>query len=112
MYNLTQGYSNVTGNQLGIFEDVGEVFAQSTLNLFFKGFAQNIPKGTKPTIAGIDGGQKLYPATPDEAGYSETDLDLESAFPLIYPQGIVLYQVDDKNYEEDCKFSQSILNGC
>jgi tripeptidyl-peptidase-1 len=99
MYNITPSTTNVTGNQLGIFEDIGETFAQSTLNYFFKGFAQYVPTGTKPVIAGIDGGEKLYPVTPTEAGFSETDLDLEAAIPLIYPQGVILFQTDDKNYE-------------
>lgn len=39
MYNLTIGTTNVTGNQLGIFEDLDETFAQSTLKLFWKTFS-------------------------------------------------------------------------
>lgn len=99
MYNITQGTTAVAGNELGLYEGDDQTFAQSTLNLFFKGFAPYIPKGTKPTISGIDGGDEVYPVNATEAGYSETDLDLESAYSLIYPQGIIIFQTDDKHYE-------------
>jgi len=110
MYNISLGTTNVTGNELGIYEGDDQTFAQSTLNLFYKKFATYVPKGTKPVIAGIDGGGALYPVTPTEAGYSETDLDLEAAIPLIYPQGVILFQTDDKHYETNGTYAGFLNN--
>jgi len=107
MYNVSLGTTNVTGNELGIYEGDDQTFAQSTLNLFYKKFATYVPKGTKPVIAGIDGGGALYPVTPTEAGYSETDVDLEAAIPIVYPQGVTLFQTDDKHYETNGAHTQA-----
>lgn len=38
MYNITQGYSSTKGNELGIFEGVGDVYSQEDLDLFFSTF--------------------------------------------------------------------------
>lgn len=35
MYNFTKGTTAAAGNQLGIFEDLGDVYSQEDLNLFF-----------------------------------------------------------------------------
>jgi tripeptidyl-peptidase-1 len=35
MYNISEGHSATEGNELGIFEDIGDVYAQEDLNLFF-----------------------------------------------------------------------------
>lgn len=38
MYNITQGHSATKGNELGIFEGVGDVYSQEDLDLFFSTF--------------------------------------------------------------------------
>lgn len=40
LYNVTAGTKAAAGNQLGIFEDLGDVYSQTDLNLFFASFAQ------------------------------------------------------------------------
>lgn len=35
MYNISQGTSATPGNQMGIFEDIGDVYSQEDLNEFF-----------------------------------------------------------------------------
>jgi tripeptidyl-peptidase-1 len=38
MYNITAGHSATKGNELGIFEDLGDVYAQEDLDSFFSTF--------------------------------------------------------------------------
>ncbi len=40
LYNVTAPNKAAAGNQLGIFEDLGDVYSQTDLNLFFASFAQ------------------------------------------------------------------------
>lgn len=39
MYNITAGTTAFAGNQLGIFEDLDDIYSQTDLNDFFKTFA-------------------------------------------------------------------------
>ena len=82
------------GNEIGIFED-GDFYAQEDLDLFFANFTPNIPQGTHPTLDSIDGG--VAPVPVEEAG-GESALDFELVYPLLYPQNVTLFQVDDINY--------------
>lgn len=43
MYNITKGTTATKGNELGIFEDLGDVYSQDDLNLFFANFARFDP---------------------------------------------------------------------
>jgi hypothetical protein len=43
MYNITSGTTATKGNELGIFEGVGDVYAQEDLNLFFSTLARYVP---------------------------------------------------------------------
>ncbi|KAE8375728.1 Aorsin [Aspergillus bertholletiae] len=81
-------------NSLGIFEE-GDYYAQEDLDLFFKAFARNIPQGTHPIPAFIDGGEAPVPT---EGAGGESDLDFELAYPIVHPQSITLYQTDDENW--------------
>lgn len=40
MYNITDGTKSTKGNELGIFEGIGDVYAQEDLDLFFTSFAR------------------------------------------------------------------------
>jgi tripeptidyl-peptidase-1 len=40
LYNITQATSAQAGNELGIFEDLGDVYSQTDLNEFFLTLAQ------------------------------------------------------------------------
>ena len=89
----------VKGNAIGIFESEAEYYAQKDLNLFFKNFTKYIPKGTHPKLAAIDGGHGRTKNISNAGG--EVDLDLQLAYPIVYPQSITLYDVDDKLYQQE-----------
>lgn len=40
MYNITEGKKSTKGNELGIFESIGDVYSQEDLDLFFQSFAR------------------------------------------------------------------------
>ncbi|KAK6440381.1 hypothetical protein LTR95_003388 [Oleoguttula sp. CCFEE 5521] len=78
---------------MGLFEE-GDYYAQSDLNKFFAQYAPNVPQGTAPIPNFIDGA--IAPvAADDPTNTGESDIDIDMAFSLIYPQNVVLYQVDD-----------------
>ncbi|KAI1411855.1 peptidase S8/S53 domain-containing protein [Hypoxylon sp. FL1857] len=83
------------GNELGIYE-FADVYNQIDLDRFWRDFAPEIPQGYGPEVRGVDGG--VAPGPQGEGIESYLDLDL--AHPLLYPQGIVIYQVDDDNYAD------------
>ncbi|KAK0119805.1 Tripeptidyl-peptidase sed1 [Cadophora gregata] len=107
LYNVTKPTKAASGNQLGIFEDLGDVYSQTDLNLFFLNLAPNIPQGTHPTLKAIDGA--VAPVNVQSAG-PESDLDFQVAYPLIYPQNTVLFQTDDPVYEANYTFSGFLNN--
>lgn len=94
LYKIPDNTLNHSSNSLGIYE-TGDYYAQEDLNLFFAKYTPNIPNGTHPALVSIDGG--LAPVEPKFAD-GESDLDLQVAYPLIHPQGVTLYQTDDKIY--------------
>lgn len=98
---LPSGTVNAT-NSLGVFEEDDDVYSQEDLDLYFTTFLPNIPNGTHPIPAYIDGA--VAPVPVQDAG-GESDLDLTNIYALIYPQTITLYETDDMNYAE------SNLNG-
>ena len=46
LYNITNATKATKGNELGIFEDLNDVYSQTDLDDFFASLAKNIPKGT------------------------------------------------------------------
>ena len=42
MYNIPKGHSATKGNELGIFETLGDVYSQESLDLFFSHFASHV----------------------------------------------------------------------
>ncbi|KAK8006812.1 hypothetical protein PG989_000802 [Apiospora arundinis] len=108
-YNLPNGTTSHPGNELGIFESLDDHYSRADLDVFFSTLYphMNIPKGTYPEERLVDGavGAIEEPSPyPIEAG-SESALDFDAAWPLIWPQGTVLYQVDDEYYEHSSNFS-------
>ena len=106
LYNITKATKAASGNQLGIFEDLGDVYSQTDLNDFFASLAPNIPQGTHPILDAIDGAKAPNPVT--SAG-AESDLDFQISYPIIYPQNSILYQTDDPVYEANYVY-QGFLN--
>ncbi|TVY36143.1 Tripeptidyl-peptidase [Lachnellula occidentalis] len=107
LYQVPIGSKADPSNALGIFEDLGDVYSQEDLNLFFATFAQSIPQGTGPKLEAIDGA--TAPDAVLQAG-AESDLDFQVSFPLIYPQGTVLFQTDDPVYEADYVYEGFLNN--
>ncbi|KIN00382.1 hypothetical protein OIDMADRAFT_164812 [Oidiodendron maius Zn] len=105
LYNVTAPSKAAAGNELGIFESLGDYLSQTDLDLFYLSLAPNIPVGTGPTVHGIDGG--TIPA--GASAGPESDLDFQIAYPLIYPQNTILFQTDDQVYEANYTF-QGFLN--
>ena len=81
-------------NSFGVFEE-GDFYSQEDLNLFFANFTPYIPAGTHPIPNFVDGANAPVPVA--QAG-GESDLDLQLAYPIIYPQTVTLYQTDDLFY--------------
>ncbi|CZR67423.1 related to serine protease [Phialocephala subalpina] len=95
LYKIPPGKTSHPNNSLGIFESELQFYTQQDLDLFFTNFTtpQHIPNGTHPIAANIDGGLGVI-EDPYYAG-GEVSLDLELAYPIVYPQTITLYNVDD-----------------
>jgi tripeptidyl-peptidase-1 len=72
-------------NSLGIFEE-GDFYVQTDLDLFFGNLTSNVPVGTSPVPAFIDGAYAPLSGFGDYPG--ESDLDFELAIPIIYPQNV------------------------
>lgn len=102
LYNITEGTTATPGNELGIFEDLGDVYAQEDLDEFFTTLYPTIPTGTHPLLEGIDGGTAPNPVT--QAGF-ESDLDFQISYPVIWPQNSILFQTDDPVYEANYVFN-------
>ena len=88
LYNIPSNTTAQEGNNLGIVE-FGETYDQPDLDQFYSTFSPNIPAGTNVTFDGIDGA--VAPVSQGDQG-TETMLDLDIAFPIVYPQGITLFQ--------------------
>ena len=93
LYKIPPGHSKNPKNSMGVFESELQFYTQLDLDSFFTNFTRYIPNGTHPIAANVDGGQQST-TDPFQAG-GEADLDLMLAYPIIYPQTITLYEVDD-----------------
>jgi len=85
-------------NSMGIFEAELQEWDQADLDSFFTNFTHtSIPNGTHPINNLVDGGvaNTTFSA---EAG-AEALLDLELAYPIVYPQTITVFNVDDLHYQ-------------
>ena len=86
-------------NHLGIFESELQYWTQVDLDTFFTNFTTHIPNGTHPISRLIDGGVASTRNLTEAGG--ETLLDLQLAYPIVYPQKIELYNVDDLYYQAE-----------
>lgn len=102
LYNITAGTTATPGNELGLFETffVNDTnhYSQTDLDYFFKSFYPAIPAGTHPKEDSIDGaGDSGGP--PSSVGINpESDLDIQVAYPIIWPQNSVIFEVGDSYY--------------
>lgn len=79
LYNITVNNVSVPGNNMGIFEDLGDILDQKDLNLFWQEAYPTIPKGTGPIVHRIDGAPGLTNVT---NGGGESTLDFEVIYSL------------------------------
>ncbi|WPH04960.1 Aorsin [Acrodontium crateriforme] len=93
LYNIPDATKSQSVNVMGLYESY-DAFSQADLDLFFKHFAPNVPQGTTPTIYSVDGGTAPVAAADPRNG-GESDIDIDIAYGLIYPQTVVVYEVDD-----------------
>ncbi|PNS17151.1 hypothetical protein CAC42_7205 [Sphaceloma murrayae] len=107
LYNITEGTTATPGNELGIFEDLGDVYSQEDLDAFFTRYAPYIANGTGPILRLIDGA--VAPVPPAQAGL-ESALDFQISYPIINPQNSVLFQTDDPVVENNYTFNGFLNN--
>ncbi len=94
-YKIPQNTLAAPENELGIFEGLDEHYSKADLDTFWATLYPYIPQGTYPEERMING---AIGAVEDVgAGYNqsvagvEADMDLEVAWPLIWPQKTVLF---------------------
>ena len=93
LYNFPKGHSANPKNSYGIVEYTPQAYVPSDLDMFFRNFSRR-QVGDRPTLDSIDGG--VVQQTNQSFGFNgESDLDLEYAMTLVYPQQVTLYQVGD-----------------
>ncbi|KAF2862217.1 subtilisin-like protein [Piedraia hortae CBS 480.64] len=81
------------GNSYGIVEYTPQAYVPSDLDMFFKNFSSQ-QVGARPILESIDGG--VVQQQSQSFDYNgESDLDLQYAMALVYPQPVTLYQVGD-----------------
>ncbi|KAG9242153.1 peptidase S8/S53 domain-containing protein [Calycina marina] len=92
LYNFPNGTLNKSS--YGIVEYTPQAYLQDDLNLFYSTLTPYVPQGTAPIFDSIDGGV-LQTTEEDFSLNGESDLDLEYAISLVYPQKVTLYQTGD-----------------
>ncbi|KKO97929.1 Pro-kumamolisin [Trichoderma harzianum] len=98
MYNIPIFDSAVEGNELGIYER--QPYNQTALSIFFEKFATHVPTNSTPLFTSIDGAQRFSdPDTFHTTGDLEAMLDITCAYPIVYPQNVRVYNVDDLNWQ-------------
>ncbi|KAI0880916.1 subtilisin-like protein [Annulohypoxylon maeteangense] len=98
LYKIPPADKAHPNNSMGIFQKQSW-YQERDLDLFFKTYAPNIPQGTRPQNLSIDLAVWHYNENDTHVSYpDEADLDLDVAYPIIYPQKATIYQVDDEYY--------------
>ena len=97
------------GNSLGLYEQ-GDFFSTADLDLFFKAHAPWVPQGTYPKPGLIDGA--MYGAPQDNTTLvgGESNIDIDIATSIIYPQTVTVYQVDDLPYSLEDLATTNLFN--
>lgn len=92
LYNFTNG--TLAKSSYAVVEYTPQAYLQTDLNLFYSNLARQIPSGNAPIFDSIDGGvDQTTTQSFDDNG--ESDLDLQYAIALVYPQKVTLYQTGD-----------------
>jgi len=75
LYSIPDATKATEGNSLGLYQQ-GSYFAESDVDLFFAKYTTNVPQGTFPINASIDGGSYSVPAS-SALNSGEADIDIE-----------------------------------
>jgi tripeptidyl-peptidase-1 len=95
LYKFPASNTSATGNEMGIGE-WADYLNEPDLPLFFKNFTSpEIPADTKPEFISIDGGLVANATTVSQDSGIESALDFQTAYSIIYPQKLRLFQVGD-----------------
>jgi tripeptidyl-peptidase I len=95
LYNFPGGKYAHSGNALGIAEWADYLYLPD-LAIFFKNWTDPpIPTSVKPEFISIDGGRVSNLTQANAGNVVESALDFQTAYSIIYPQGIRLYQNGD-----------------
>lgn len=87
------GNGTLDESSYGIVEYTPQAYLPGDLDLFFNNFSEALV-GERPTFDSIDGG--VLQTIVESFSYNgESDLDLEYAMTLVFPQTVTLYQVGD-----------------
>ena len=86
-----------SGNSYGIVEFSPQAYLQSDLNGFWASLGQGIPQGYAPTLNNLYRSGQPQTSQTGPNYNTESNLDLEYAMRLVYPQAVTLYQVGDEN---------------
>ncbi|KAJ4150043.1 hypothetical protein LMH87_010810 [Akanthomyces muscarius] len=91
LYGIPIGTGKDQSNSMGMFETQSDAYSQEDLDQFYREMKLvDIPQGFGPKTVSVNGG--IAPAPQQQAGV-ESDLDMQIAQPLIFPQTITNYQV-------------------
>lgn len=95
LYNMPKSSKNLSS--FGIVEYYPQTFLQTDLNLFqASGWVDaDVPVGSSPIIQNVDGGSVLPLEELTGQYLAESNLDLQYAMDLVWPQQVTVFQVGD-----------------
>lgn len=94
LYNIPVGTLSNVKASMGVVEFTPQAYKPTDLDIFFNSLSTNVPIGTRPVLDSIDGA--TVQTTYSDFNYNaESNLDLQYAIALVYPQKVTLYQVGD-----------------
>ncbi|KAH9843424.1 putative protease S8 tripeptidyl peptidase I [Teratosphaeria destructans] len=93
LYDIPEAKYHDPANAMGLYETY-DSFSQADIGIFFANYAPNVPHGTSPKVISVDGGTAPVAASSERNG-GESDIDVDLATSLIYPQSVTVYEVDD-----------------
>ncbi|KAH7141452.1 peptidase S8/S53 domain-containing protein [Dactylonectria estremocensis] len=91
LYGIPLGTKASPNNSLGIF-GFGDAYNQADLDNFYSKYVKFIPKGTKPKVNSINGAK-----APGDSIDGEESLDLQMAYPIVWPQKVTIFQTPYNN---------------
>ncbi|KAK8136137.1 protease S8 tripeptidyl peptidase I [Apiospora sp. TS-2023a] len=94
LYGVPANNTALPGNSVGLFE-LFDTYAQEDLDAFWAKFAPEVPKGTAPLPAFINGATAPVPLN-STFNLGESPIDMTLIQSLVYPQTITLYQNEDR----------------